>query len=330
MNNELTQYNDIVEFLYFISSGICKQYDFQITIESSNKGGFNAGVSKLKEKQYIVIIYSDCFNLNNIIEKITCRYTKDDLNFFWRLKNLNIFENQEEDNYRDELNNLISTIILLHVFFHECGYIIAGHVEGLVQEYIEYDSLKSGNFIIQEHEIVADWLSTKYLYQLMYYTVVKGEKLKLDELLSVFTQITVLCWLSLTIEFQIFDSIHNVSVKDCINSTHPHPAVRLYSNLDAMRESMADILLVQYDVTAEEAEDYMNQIINEFYIIITSFLQITDTPIDVEKNKAEVIDYYIRLRETPYNNGKMNDKYFHLAELSKEYKDACEKYKKYL
>jgi len=82
MNNELTQYNDIVEFLYFISSGICKQYDFQITIESSNKGGFNAGVSKLKEKQYIVIIYSDCFNLNNIIEKITCRYTKDDLNFF--------------------------------------------------------------------------------------------------------------------------------------------------------------------------------------------------------------------------------------------------------
>ena len=119
-------------------------------------------------------------------------------------------------------------------------------------------------------------------------------------------------------------------MKDCINSTHPHTAFRLYSNLDAMRESMADILLVQYDVTAEEAEDYMNQIINEFYIIITSFLQITDTPIDVEKNKAEVIDYYIRLRETPYNNGKMNDKYFHLAELSKEYKDACEKYKKYL
>lgn len=37
MNNELTQYNDIVEFLYFISSGICKQYDFQITIESSNR-----------------------------------------------------------------------------------------------------------------------------------------------------------------------------------------------------------------------------------------------------------------------------------------------------
>lgn len=89
---------------------------------------------------------------------------------------------------------------------------------------------------------------------------------------------------------------------------------------------MADIL-VQYGVNDEEAENCMNGIISEFYIIIESFLQITDTPIDVEKNKAEVIDYYIRLREIPYNNKRKDDKYLHLAKLSEEYKNVCEKYK---
>lgn len=194
-----------------------------------------------------------------------------------------------------------------------------------MHEYVEYDSTNQGNLDIQEHEIVADWLSTKYLYSLLYNLVVGEKKLEADEMLSVFTQITTLYWISLTIEFQIFDTLHNVQIKDCVNSTHPHPAVRLYSNLDAMLEGMADIWVLR-GAEEDEAENYAKRIIKEFYIIIESFLQITDSPINMKKDEIEVSEYYVKLREVPYLKKHEIDHYFHLVELPGEYKEMLKKY----
>lgn len=317
------RYKTIIEFLNKLSLGYCDELGIQISINVPNEDKLNASVCRIKENLYCINIFPGCLNLDYKIEMITERYTSDDLNFFWRVKELGIFERFENDSYREDLNNLFATVILLHIFFHECGHIQAKHVDISEGMYEEYDATRSGGYETQEHEMVADWLSTKYVYHLMFHAVVQGEKLDSKEILAILKQITVLWWLSLTIEFQIFDSNHMKKVENFEVLTHPHPAVRLYYNLDAMKESMIDILNT-YGLDDEQAEEGVNYIIKELYIYINLFLQITNAPINIMKNDFQIMDCYIKLRDVPYKEG-VGDSFMHLIPLPDEYRDSYEK-----
>lgn len=82
MIKEIKRYNDLKEVLSLSCSQICLQNNIKIEIFISDKTGFNASVKKLSDNKYSIEFWNGCFNLNYIIENITKRYTKDDLNFF--------------------------------------------------------------------------------------------------------------------------------------------------------------------------------------------------------------------------------------------------------
>lgn len=326
MSDNLNErYKIIIEFLHNLSCVYFNEVGIQIDINVLKEDKLNASVYRLKENSYCINIFSGCLNLDFKIEKITERYTEEDLQFFWRVKELRIFERFEMDSYREDLNNLFATVILLHIFFHECGHIEAKHVDTSEGMYEEYDSTRVGSYETQEHEMVADWLGTKIVYNAMFHAVVQDKDMDSDELIAVLRQITVLWWLSLTIEFQIFDSNHTKKIDDFSTLTHPHPAVRLYYNLDAMKESMLDILNL-YGLSDEQAEEEANNIIKEAYPYIESFLHITNAPINIKKNDFRIMDCYIKLRDVPYQDD-VKDTFIHLERLPDEYREIYEKYK---
>ncbi len=320
------RYKKIIEFLHAVSFSYCNDLGIQIDIEVPTDDQLNACVDRVNDNLYCIKIFPSCLNLDYKIQDITRRYTIDDLQFFWRVNHLVAFEHFKDDTYREDLNHLFATIILLHIFFHECGHISAKHinVSGYIDE--EYDSTRKGSYEIQEHEMVADWLSTNYVFRSMFRVIVPYDNFDSEELIAILKQLTVLYWLSLTIEFQIFDSNHMKKMDDFSTLTHPHPAVRLFYNIEAMHESIADILIA-YGLDNDQAETGANIIINEMYIYIESFLSITNAPIDIKKFDFQIIDCYIRLRDIPYKNGAVEDTYFHLCQLPDEYREEYEKYK---
>ncbi|MBS6397608.1 MAG: hypothetical protein KH452_10750 [Clostridiales bacterium] len=115
-------------------------------------------------------------------------------------------------------------------------------------------------------------------------------------------------------------------IDDFSELTHPHPAVRLYYNIEAMRESVTAILKT-YRLDDNQSELGVNIIIQEIYIWIESFLGITNAPIDIKKNNFQIIDGYIKLRDIPYENGTKENTYIHLKPLPDEYRKECEKYR---
>ena len=250
------------------------------------------------------------------------------MQFFWRFKNLSAFEHFEDDTYREDLNNLFSTIILLHIFYHECGHIYANHVDVSGNIHVEYDSTRIGSYEIQEREMVADWLSTNNVIHWIFGTIVSDDNFNPKEILSIFKHIIIFYWLSLTIEFQIFDSNHMdiEKIDDLSKLTHPLPAVRLFYSIEAMRESMANILTA-YGLDDNQSEIKINSIIKDAYMWIESFLNITNAPINIKKNKSKITDHYIKLRDIPYEKGAKENTYYHLIPLPNEYRKAYEEYR---
>ena len=136
------RYKKIIDFLYNVSASYCNELGIQIEIEIPMDDKLNASVRYMKDNIYHINIFPRCLNLDYIIQDITKRYTADDLQFFWRFKNLSIFERFEDDTYQEDLNNLFATIILLHIFYHECGHIYANHVDVSENIYVEYDFVR--------------------------------------------------------------------------------------------------------------------------------------------------------------------------------------------
>ncbi|HOH87797.1 hypothetical protein [Ruminococcus sp.] len=232
-----------------------------------------------------------------------------------------IFEHSCNDTYREELNNLFSSIILLHIFFHECGHIIAGHVDKSQSLLYEYDASRKGSFAVQEHEMVADWWSTKQLFNLMFHAVNLFNEDN-DEKLRILKKITILYWLSLTLEFQIFDNKHPNHPSDLSSLTHPIPTVRLYYTIEATREGISDVLL-QSGLSLENADKGADIIVNAVLDTINSFLGIMNVPIDFKKFDRDVVECYMKLRDIPYEIPR-DAQYLHLAPLPDGYRESIE------
>lgn len=320
-NNLNNKYRKTIDFLEKQSAQFLGDSKINIEIEVLSDIRLNAMVQSINDDTYRISFFSGCLNLDYAIEKITQKYTDDDLLFFKKFEKVRAFDSLENDTYREELNNLFGSMILLHIFYHECGHIAANHLEKQNKEFLEYDSTLKGNYEHQEREMVADWLATKYLFSSIYQLVIEDDQPSPKKIISILKHTANLYWLSLSIEFQIFDSNHGREKADFSKLTHPHPTVRLYYSIEAMQESMMDILN-SYGLEDSESEPLSKEIIEEFYHMIRAFIDITELPIDIEKNNSQVIETYIKLRDIPYDESTKKNNYLHLMELADEYRTA--------
>lgn len=314
MDNLNVKYNNIIKFLSYISDDYCENNRIKICISIPSEDKLNASIKRIGDGEYSIEIYPACLNLDYQIETITKRYNADDLKTFFRFKELGIFEKHEDDTYREDLNNLFATVILLQIFWHEVGHIEAGYVDRK-RDYVEFDSDEKGCYSKQEQEMVADWLSTKQVFKLIYSVAIHGKVTDIDERIKAIKQLIMLYWVSLTIEFQIFDSKHTEQIDDFSSLTHPCPAVRLLYSIEAMSEAVVDILNF-YGLDDDTAEKCMHVIVDDIYMLIQSFMLITNSPIDIKKDEKRVLECYKTLREIPYTNDYEKNEFLHLEPLS--------------
>lgn len=134
-------------------------------------------------------------------------------------------------------------------------------------------------------------------------------------------------WISLTIEFQIFDSKHTEQINDFSSLTHPYPAVRLLYSIEAMAEAVVDILNF-YGLDDDTAEICMHVIVDNIYILIQSFMQIINSPIDIKKDEKRVLECYKTLRKIPYTDDYEKNEFLHLEPLSVSSLEIIDKFLK--
>lgn len=324
MDNFNEKYKDIISFLKKISSEYCKCKNIDLHINIPNDFKFNAGVEKIGTHEYRIDIYPLCFNLDISIESIIERYNDDDLKFFFRFKNLTLFGKRENATYREQLNELFTTVIVLHIFWHEIGHIEAKYLEA-ESTYREYDSNEIGCYKKQEQEMVADWLSTKTVFKFIYESFIYEKVDGNEELIKALQQLIVLFWISLTIEFQLFEKKHSGKEIEYALLSHPAPEVRLLYCLEAMSEAIVDVFN-QYGLDDDIAEECMHAVVNDIYILIESFMSITNSPIDIKKNGKKVTECYKLLRELPYLDIYEKNDYLHLLKPNEQYLDMIDRF----
>ena len=317
MDNINNRYKNIVLFLEEVISKFCAEKNIELRIEIPDEDKLNASVKKVAENKYCINIYPGCLNLHYSIEQLTRSFNEDDLKHFFRFERLDIFEHQEEDTYREKLNNIFVTVILLQILWHEIGHIDAGYVDRTC-EYVEFDSNKVGCFAKQEQEMVADWFGTQNVINYIYDSAISGRVGDKDELILALQQLVQLYWITLTIEFQIFEMKHPSNVLDFSLLSHPHPSVRLLYSIEAMAEAIVNIFNI-FGLDDDEGEMAMIILIKETYIKIQSFLLMTDTPIAEEKDKKMVMKIYKILRDLPYSKEYEKNNFKHLLPLNSSY-----------
>ena len=317
MANINENYRNIIDLLKNLSKPFCDKNNIVLNIEIPDEFKLNASVRKVEEKKYSIKIYPGCLNLDYRIENITKHYNKDDLEHFKRFKNFVAFDQNENDSYRENLNNLFSTTILFQIFFHEIGHIVAGYVDR-TREYIEFDSNETGCYSKQEQEMVADWIGTKQALITMYSFAIYGEVKDNEELIVALKELMELYWITLTIEFQIFDTEHSDIDVDFSKLTHPYPFVRLLYCIEAMREAIMDIFN-DFGFNDSEAEKAEQILLKDIYIIVQSFLGLSNCPIDLKKDEKKAYECYILLRELPYSKGYEKNNFLHLEKLDDSY-----------
>ena len=333
MDNVLNEkYKSIISFFEEASEEVCHDYNFKVIMDVLPDDILNAQVYKdnLQSDVYHIELYSRCLNLSYLIETITKKFDSNDLLFFEDVRKIDLFGKMEASTLREELNNVFATTILTHIFFHECGHIMAGHIELKSFFYSEYDSKKVGSYYDQEKEMVADWLSTKYILKSIY-KIFSGEDEhhpSPEEIVRSIRKVIVLFWVSLAIEFQIFDACHIKSSTENSKRTHPHPSVRLFYNLEAVFEGVNDLLLA-HGLDEDSAEKGTNLIVSDVYTIIQSFIGIMEVPLYNDLMKNETVDYYMKLRDVPFEE-EWYDDYLHLAQLSPNYRKIVDQYRKHL
>lgn len=323
LNNK---YKSVLDFLYYASSSLCREYNIEITIDILPPLELNAYVyqDSIEENKYHIKLYAGCLCLAYPIGQIIARFEEDDLPFFSYVKDFNIFETDERDSYIETFINMFSSVILLHIFFHECGHIIAGHVKRDRQRF-EFDNDREGSYEQQETEIVADWISTKYtLISFLNAINNEGSKIPDEEVTVYIKQLILLFWLSLSIEFQLFDDKQINKTIENSKRTHPLPSVRLFNCTEATAESVYDYLFMR-GLDKSAATKVTDNLIASMSMMFLIFQSNMETPLFDELFSIKTIDYYILLREIPLSYD-VERKYWHLSQLSSQYREKAEQY----
>lgn len=316
--------DDIIKFLEKEVNLILKdQYIVKIVIESEDR--LNATVEKIKDEEdkYLIRIYSGLIGgIPYLLEKYLVRLDANDLLYF---KDFNFFnflrildpskynDLSEEDTRLLTLQKLFNTSILLNVVFHEIGHILSGHLQNMNLISEENDSINT--IASQEKEMVADWYGAKILFEHIIYISRYYEINTIDfsNAKKLFTKPLVFTILSLYLMFNLFEGEYNFNIEELLKYKHPHPRVRLFYTLEAVRECIYDILNNYLKTTDKVIEPLVDEIIREALIYVDSFFSVID--INNEIFDKNVIKHYFLLREYPYSKQFEEDDSVHLCKL---------------
>ena len=334
-----------IQLLEKINKQLCSELGIVVDLYFPDDKTLNAYVEPKEGNKYQITICRGCFNQKRKIKSKTRRYEDKDVGHFEPVIDTGFIPCLKKDpcskeNYRDTINRLFGTFILLHIYFHEMGHILAGHVDKSDTIYKEFSKTHHGSYETQEYEMMADWYSTKHVFSLLCRIVI-GNRLKTDnkEFRTTIRKITLLYWITMALEYQIVEDkqaekklIRKTAEgeKDYSRLIHPHPTVRFYVNIESMREGIADLYEDFFSFDENEAEDTANGIILRSYFYFLNFQTITDTPIVDEAEKIDVTKYYIKLRDTSSKLRAKSDGLHHLCDLPDDYLEEVEIMKKLL
>ena len=347
-DNSCGQYDSQILFLKRMTDFKCSRLGIKVDIEvdEEEKEKLGAEVKHKHDNEYQVTVFSESFNLQDKIEAKTPRFDYNDAILFKPvidkvLKDYLKKSPYSEENYRDTLNELFGSLILLHVYFHELNHIKSGHFNKVKELRDEIERTGHGSYETQEYEMIADWYSTKDLFCYLCGTVI-GDRYSSDdeEFEKKIRIVTILYWITMAIECQIIKE--EDTEKHLIRKTpdgepdysllkHPHPSVRLYYNIDAMREGIADIYEIYFGYDDDKAEETANKIFEERREKLENFrVVLKDLPIIQESEDIKTSYYYILLRDTSSRLRAQSDGLLHLCDLPDEYFEGVEMINKLL
>lgn len=275
-----------------------------ILVRHDGSMDIKANIRKNKEK-YIISLSSgmtlrvpmSMINEYNFFEKYDC----DDWKWFEEFEKISLLDTSvifEGSPLEKKLSNLFASSVILEAVFHECGHIIANHVD-LTKEFNETINETINNSIeAQEKEMVADWHGIINHFWFLY-SCIYGDELKnsnSEEIIHSLHKLTIFEWLSICYEFALFD--HSQTPK-IYSKSHPHPRVRLIACLEAMYEAIVDILDAKFNIEDTDSATVATQILNQdAFVIVSSFCQLSG--IDLTDNAwhdKNAIKQYVKLRK---------------------------------
>ena len=344
-NKKSDSVNLQIQLLETLNRQLCSELGIVVDLDFPDDKTFNAYVGPKEGNKYQITICRGCFNQKRKIKSKTRRYEHLDAVHFEPVIDTGFIPYLKKDpcskeNYRDTINRLFGTFILLHIYFHEMGHILAGHVDNIQTIYKEFFRTHHGSYETQEYEMTADWYSTKLVFSLLCKIVI-GDRLISDKkaFRETIRKITLLYWITMALEYQIVEDkqpekklIRKTAdgEKDYSRLIHPHPAVRFTVNVESMREGIADLYEDYFKYGEDEAGNTATEIKLSLYTLFQSFLTITDVPIVEEAEKIDVTKYYIKLRDTSSKLRAKSDGLHHLCDLPDDYLEEVEIMKKLL
>lgn len=321
-------YESIISVLEDLSNVVYYKKECNLEIKfNPNMTIINACVKpdmSTKDK-YIVELYSGCIIQERLIQKVINDFSIEDEEFLEGAKGFNVFEDFEGEIYSDEVNKYFASTILFHIYFHECGHLIAGHADKPLPHNETPDREKEPNFPEelrgsyehQEREMVADHFGTIATISSLFFTKLDdaGGKMRQADIRWTLSSIAILYWISLVIEFQLFEDNHQKSMKsmlakgyvkerdisDYSKRIHPIPSVRLFYCLEFIHDAVKYVYSHLENIgdvdTNTEATMCMVK------LAVLPLIQKNETPLFDNIFSKDVVDYYLTLLNTPNKEG---------------------------
>lgn len=283
--------------------------------------------------EYTVRIYSGLINnIQNLIHDKLSRFDDNDRKWFQNFQYLDflkIFDfntpESEEDRVLYDLKHLFASSIFLAIIFHEMGHVVANHL-GENSLYSEFSSNGIGGLDCQEKEMVADWLSIKKFFSLIFSNLEQVEMLEtsddgyVEKLMSLFRRSILFTWLVFALEFHLQD-VQDVlcpkNIDKLKSKKHPPNEVRFCYCTEAMSEAVIDILNTKFAINDEQSELFYKAIFNDAKVYFQFFIHLMSLSFSDLYDNPLIYEYYILLRDVPYK-GIDQDGFLHLQKLTKE------------
>lgn len=249
------------------------------------------------------------------------KYDSEDWKWFEDYEKLDLISelnNSEEPQLKEKLSNIFASSVILEAVFHECGHIIANHVDSTKLFKEAKGEIIIKNIDEQEKEMVADWHGVINHFWFLY-SFIYGNKLKngsSEEIINSLHKLTIFEWLSICYEFALFD---RAAVPIVSNKSHPHPRIRLIACLEAMYEAIVDILDTKFSIEDSESVMIATQVFDRrAFTIVSSFCQLSGIDLfDKTWHDKNAIKQYVELRK--YSGSIFNsDPNAHLEQLNSE------------
>lgn len=283
--------------------------------------------------EYIVRIYSGLINnIQNLIHDKLSSFDDNDRKWFQNFQYLDflkIFDfntpESEKERVLYDLKNLFASSIFLAVIFHEMGHVVANHL-GENSLYSEFSSNGNGNLDCQEKEMVADWLSIKKFFSLIFSNLEQVEMLETsddgygEKFMSLLRRSMIFTWLVFALEFHLQDMQYVLSpenIDKLKSKKHPPNEVRFYYCTEAMSEAVMDILNTKFGMNDEQSGFFYKTIFKDVKVYVQSFIRSMSLSFSDLYDSPLIYEYYIILRDVPYK-GINQDGFLHLQKLTKE------------